>query len=114
MTSPPRRPKLRSVRLALHPGLHGTSWSLILRTDDGHTVFDRRLHSGQLESVGRVDGPSDVSGTLRAIADEIDRRWGLPPADGGSGAPGGGGGRPGRSQSGEHPRRSPDHSVDTP
>lgn len=86
-------PSLRTVRLAMHPGKHSTSWAVVLRTDDGRTVFDRRLHAGMLSHIGVLQGVADVSGSLRQIADEIDRRHGVPVAEGGSGAPGGGGGR---------------------
>lgn len=86
--------KLQSVRLGMHPGRHSTSWALVLRTDDGRSVFDRRLHSGVLSHIGALQGIEDVTGTLRQIANEIDRRHGIPVAEGGSGALEGGGGRP--------------------
>jgi hypothetical protein len=85
---------LRTVRLVVHPGKHSTSWSLVHRTDDGRTVFDRRLHSGVLSHIGVLQRVTDVSACLRQIADEIDRRHGVPVAEGGSGALEGGGGRP--------------------
>lgn len=93
---------LKSVRLALHPGRSSCSWSLIHRTDDGRTIFDRRLHAGTLAEVGVVAGVSDVPGILRAIADEIDRRHGVPSPEAAReplGAVGGGppGHRPGRT-----------------
>ena len=69
---------LRTVRLAIHPGRHSTSWSLVHRTDDGRTVFDRRLHAGTLSHMGVIQGIADVSATLRQIADEMDRRHGIP------------------------------------
>lgn len=70
----------RTVRLALHLGRHSTSWSLILRSDDGRTVFDRRLHSGVLADIGALPGIDSVSMALRQIADEVDRRHGSDPA----------------------------------
>lgn len=73
---------IRTVRLALHPGKHSTAWSLVLRTDDGRSVFDRRLHAGTLADIGVVAGVGDVSTCLRQIADEVDARHGIaPPRD---------------------------------
>lgn len=69
--------KIRTVRLALHLGRNTTAWSLILRTDNGRTVFDRQLHSGDLGHIGVLGGAGDVSGALRHIADELDVRHGI-------------------------------------
>lgn len=72
--------KLRSVRLAIHLGRHSEAWSLILRTDDGRTVFDRRLHSGDLAHIGRVEGAGDLPTALRQIAADLESRFGRSPS----------------------------------
>lgn len=69
---------LKTVRLALHPGRTSVSWSLIHRTDDGRTIFDRRLHAGTVADIGLLAGIADVPTALRHIADEIERRHGIP------------------------------------
>lgn len=85
--------RLRTIRLALHPGRTGTVWSLVLRDDNGRAIFDRQLHSGTLCHIGVLEGISDVSTCLREIADEVDSRHGVPVRAAGPGAPGGDGGR---------------------
>ena len=92
---------LRTVRLVLHPSRGQCAWGLVLRTDDGRTVFDRRLHAGVFAEIGALQGVEDVSSLLRLIADEVDRRHGVgsaaePPREPRGAVGGGPDHRPGR------------------
>lgn len=88
-------PRLKSLSLRVHVGRRQLAWSLVHRTDDGHSVFDRRLHSGSLSlpdsDLGPLlDVPSVVREILRRLEDD------MPTADSAQrpGALEGGGGRP--------------------
>lgn len=86
--------RYRTVRLVLHLGKHNTHYALLLRTVDGRDTTDRRLTWGQLPLPSTPDQPHDLLPLLQRVVSDLVRRHEGFPAAGGSGAPGGGGGRP--------------------
>lgn len=94
MTRNQRPTTLQSVSLRLHQGRTSLTWAVIYRTTKGDQYFDRRVSSGMLDHPPALVGPSTVCEALEAALADMRRRHGLPVAEGGSGAPGGGGGRP--------------------
>lgn len=66
---------------------------MVYRTSRGAEVFDRRVSAGTIPGAPALVGPSTVCEALEAALADMRVRYGLPPAAGGPGAPGGGGGR---------------------
>lgn len=79
-----RMPRLQSLSLRVHVGRRSASWALVHRTDDGRTIWDRRLSSGSIDGPPASDSPQDLVALLRHVAETLEHTYGLrSPASGG-------------------------------